>query len=89
MRREKIDLWLVICREYNEDPVFLTCTVPLVSARRTTMLVFFDRGEKGVERLSVQPTVTGAYIPRPDPKQTDPWQCLVDLIAQRNPKKSH
>ena len=24
MRREKIDMWLVICEEYNEDPVYLT-----------------------------------------------------------------
>ncbi|NIM12227.1 MAG: Xaa-Pro aminopeptidase, partial [Candidatus Aminicenantes bacterium] len=51
MRREKIDMWVVICREYNEDPVFLTL-VPSrwYAARRTTMLVFFDQGKEGVER---------------------------------------
>ena len=54
MRRENLDMWLVICREYNEDPVYLTL-VPYTSltARRLTMLVFFDRGEGGVERLAV------------------------------------
>ncbi|MCJ7644706.1 MAG: Xaa-Pro aminopeptidase, partial [Candidatus Aminicenantes bacterium] len=24
MRREKFDMWLVVCEEYNEDPVYLT-----------------------------------------------------------------
>ena len=40
MRREKFDMWIVICQEYNEDPVFKTL-VPATSfaARRLTMLV--------------------------------------------------
>ncbi len=24
MRRERIDIWITICREYNEDPVYMT-----------------------------------------------------------------
>ena len=24
MRREGIDMWVIICREYNEDPVYLS-----------------------------------------------------------------
>ncbi|MBN2207186.1 MAG: Xaa-Pro aminopeptidase, partial [Candidatus Aminicenantes bacterium] len=24
MRREAVDMWVVICREYNEDPVYLS-----------------------------------------------------------------
>ena len=89
MRREKIDMWLVICREYNEDPVFLTL-VPSrwYAARRTTMLVFFDRGKDGVERSIVQPYRYGIlYAPAWTPGQTDPWQCLADLIARRTPQK--
>ncbi len=37
MRREKIDLWLVICQEYNEDPVYLSL-VPWksLSSRRSS-----------------------------------------------------
>ncbi len=89
MRREKIDLWLVICREYNEDPVFLTL-VPSrwYAARRTTMLVFFDRGKEGVERSIVQPYRYGdLYTPAWTPGQTDQWQCLADLITSRSPQK--
>src|SRR5688500_17791882 len=51
MRETGIDMWVIINREYVEDPVYLTIVPePTFAARRTTMLVFFDRGEKGVER---------------------------------------
>ena len=55
MREAGIDLWLVINREYAEDPVYLTLVPePVFAARRTTMLMFHDRGaEGGVERLTV------------------------------------
>lgn len=89
MRREKIDMWIVICREYNEDPVFLSL-VPSrwYAARRTTMLVFFDNGKKGVERLMVRPYGgNGLYRSTWTKGQKDQWQCLVDVIAQRNPKR--
>src|SRR3990170_2862310 len=43
MRETGIDLWVVINREYAEDPVYLTLVPePTFAARRTTMLVFFD-----------------------------------------------
>ena len=54
MRREGIDMWLIICREYNEDPVYLTMVPePTMAARRTSILIFHDKGEeKGVARLT-------------------------------------
>ena len=51
--------------EYNEDPVYLSL-VPFtsLSARRLSILVFFDRGEeKGVERLSVSRYGIGDLYP--------------------------
>ena len=54
MRRDNFDMWIIICREYNEDPVYLTLVPePVFAARRTTMLVFYDQGEKGIERVAV------------------------------------
>src|SRR5215475_5790854 len=55
MRKHGVSMWLVICREYNEDPVFRALTSPTVfAARRRTILVFYDQGrEKGVERLAL------------------------------------
>jgi len=54
MRREGIDMWLIINREYNEDPVYMSMVPePHMAARRTSILIFHDRGgERGVERLS-------------------------------------
>lgn len=90
MRREKIDMWLVICEEYNEDPVYLSL-VPFasLSARRLSMLVFHDRGgEKGVERFAVSrygirdlfPTIWKA-------NQEDQWQALARAVRERDPKR--
>jgi Xaa-Pro aminopeptidase len=55
MRKHGVAMWLVICREYNEDPVFFSMVSPTVfAARRRTIYVFFDRGgEKGIERLAL------------------------------------
>ncbi len=53
MRREKIDMWVIVCREYNEDPVYLSMVPePSMAARRTSILIFHDKGDKGVERLT-------------------------------------
>ncbi len=55
MRRTGLDMWIIISREYNDDPVFRSMA-PLTtySSRRRTILVFHDRGEgMGVDRISV------------------------------------
>ena len=55
MRREGIDMWVLISREYNEDPILKTMLpANWLSARRRTILVLFDPGEgKPIERLAV------------------------------------
>jgi len=55
MRRHGVSMWIIVCREYNEDPVFRSLASPDVfAARRRTILVFNDLGpEKGVERLAL------------------------------------
>ncbi len=89
MGREKIDMWIVICREYNEDPVFLTL-VPAdwFSARRLTILVFFDRGKEGVERLSMSRYDVGHFYKGVwQPEQTDQWACLARVVKKRHPRR--
>jgi Xaa-Pro aminopeptidase len=91
MRRERIDLWVIVAREYNEDPV-IESMLPAtwLSARRRTILLFFDRGgEAGVERLAVARYAVGdafpaAWDPEEEPNQ---WKRLADLIAERNPRR--
>jgi Xaa-Pro aminopeptidase len=55
MSREGIDMWVIVSREYNDDPVFRSMA-PLTtfSSRRRTILAFFNPGGgKPVERVSV------------------------------------
>jgi Metallopeptidase family M24 len=91
MREAGIDLWLVINREYVEDPVYLTLVPePVFHARRLSMLVFFDRGpEKGVERLTVSRyPMEGFYTAAWQGGTLDSqWKRLAEIIAERNPKK--
>ena len=77
-------MWLVICRENAEDPVFFSL-VPFTSlyASRTSMLVFFDRGAAGVERLSVSRSGIGAFYKSAwEPDKVDQWTRLAQIFGQ-------
>lgn len=95
MRKHGVAMWLVICREYNEDPVFYSLTSPTTfAARRRTIYVFFDRGEeKGVERLALGGGSNGGlYTVYRDPDVENrelwgesQWGLLRKVIEERNP----
>ncbi len=90
MRREGIDMWVVISREYNEDPVIKTLLpAEWLAARRRTILVFFDRGEEGIETLAVARYDVGSIFKSAwdKEKQPDQWARLAEIIRERNPKK--
>jgi Metallopeptidase family M24 len=90
MRRENIDLWVIMSREYNEDPVIKTMLPSSwISARRHTMLVIHDPGEgKPLERLAVARYAVGDLFEKAWDKeqQPDQWQALADVIAARDPQ---
>ena len=96
MRKHNVSMWLVICREYNEDPAYRSLTSPTVfAARRRTILVFYDRGaEKGIERLALGGGSNGGlYRVYRDPEVENrelwgegQWALLRKLIAERDPK---
>jgi Xaa-Pro aminopeptidase len=89
MRREGLDMWLVICREYEEDPVYFSL-VPYesMSARRLSMLVFTDRGAQGVERLAVARYGIGSFYKADwNPDKIGQWERLAELVKERNPKR--
>lgn len=91
MRESGLDMWLVINREYAEDPVYLTLVpAPVFAARRTTILVFHDRGEEaGVERLTVSRYALGDfYAPAWEEGGSDDaqWARLREVIAERDPQ---
>ncbi len=91
MKREGFDMWVLISRENNEDPVLKTMLPGTwLAARRTTMLVIFDQGaEKGLEFLAVARYDVGKIFKKSwDPDANpDQWAQLGKLITERNPKK--
>ncbi len=89
MEEAGVDMWLVIAREYVEDPVYFSLVPqPAHAARRTTMLVFY-RGPEGFEKLSVN------RYPLGKPYETgwsggdldSQWQGLADLVVAKNPAR--
>jgi Xaa-Pro aminopeptidase len=90
MRREGVDMWLLISREYNEDPVLETMLPSKwMGARRTTMLVIYDDGEGPVETLACARYDVGDVFKKAWDKESQPdqWARLAEIIAERNPQK--
>ncbi|HAH51487.1 MAG TPA: Xaa-Pro aminopeptidase [Balneola sp.] len=90
MRRTGIDMWVVVSREYNEDPVIKTLLpATWLAARRRTILVMYDQGEgKGVETLAVARYDVGKTFKKAWDKEKEPdqWNRLKQIIEERNPK---
>ncbi len=91
MREQGVDLWLLVAREYFEDPVVASMLdAKSMHARRRTILIFHDPGGgKPVERITVSRYgLGGLFAPAWDPaRQPDQWQAVADIIAARNPAK--
>jgi hypothetical protein len=90
MQESGLDMWVVIAREYAEDPVYFTLVPqPTHAARRTTMLVFHRQPDGSVQRLSIN------RYPFGDPYESAwsggdldaQWEALGDLIVARDPKR--
>ena len=90
MLETDIDLWLVMAREYAEDPVFFSLVPqPVFAARRTTMLLFHLNDDGSMDALSVN------TYPFGDPYESiwsggnleEQWQALGELIAELNPER--
>ncbi len=86
-----IDMWIVISREYNEDPVLRTMLpATWLNARRRTILVFYrDSAKKTIEKLAVARYNVGKNIESAWDKEKEPdqWKRLIQLIESRNPAK--
>jgi Xaa-Pro aminopeptidase len=91
MREQKIDMWVLVAREYVEDPVVATMLdAESMHARRRTILIFHDPGAgRPVERLTVSRYGLGnlfksAWNPEQEPDQ---WKQVAKLIGERRPKR--
>ena len=91
MRREGIDAWVIISREYNEDPVLKTMLpATWLNARRRTVLMFIDHGDsRGVERMAVARYAVADLFPgvwNPE-EQPDQWARIAELLNEANPQR--
>lgn len=90
MERTGIEMWVVMSREYNEDPVLKTMLpAEWLSARRRTILVFYNNPQKkqyeklAIARYDVGDNIKASWDMQRFPNQ---WDALIDIIRTRNPK---
>ncbi len=91
MTETGIDFWIVVSREYNEDPVIRTL-LPATwhAARRRTILVMYQPSPNAavetyaVARYDVGKSFKKAWDPEVQPDQ---WKALLAIIEAKKPKK--
>jgi hypothetical protein len=85
-----LDMWLLISREYNEDPVLKTMLpATWLSARRTTIFVFAKTANNQVKAYAIAPYKVGHVFEKAwdKTKQPDQWQALLTIIEKHDPKR--
>lgn len=91
MEKQGIDMWVILSREYNEDPVLKTMLpATWLSARRRTILVFYNNPAKKIyKKLAVARYSVGEHIEASwDLKKfPDQWDALMNIIATYQPEK--
>lgn len=91
MDKADLDMWLIISREYNEDPILKTMLpATWLNARRRTIIVFYrDKEQNTLERLAVARYDIGKSIQSAWDKEKEPnqWKALAEIIKERNPNK--
>lgn len=90
MTESGLDMWLVIAREYADDPVYASLVpTPSFTARRTTMLVFHRQPDGSVERSTVNryPLRTLYTSAWSGGSLDEQWQALADLIVAKDPQR--
>ena len=91
MTETGIDFWIVVSREYNEDPVIRTL-LPATwhAARRRTILVMYQPSSNApvetyaVARYDVGKSFKKAWNPEAQPDQ---WKALLEIIEAKKPKR--
>ena len=91
MEETGIDMWVIITREYNEDPVIKTLLPPTwLNARRRTILAFhYDKKSRDLEKVAIARYSFGKNIPSIWNKEEEPNQmkALAKFIEEKNPEK--
>jgi Xaa-Pro aminopeptidase len=93
MRREGVEMWLVVNFEYDEDPVYMSLVAqPMFSARRLSILIFHD-SKDGFRKLTANwhgtstsgPMYTNIFSDR-SKGANHQFTVVADYIRQHDPK---
>ena len=87
MERSGIDCWVLVAREYNEDPVVKTMLpATWITARRRTILVFtaYGRDRIAISRYGVGAAFPAGWSPNAEPDQ---WNRLATYLEEVNPQR--
>lgn len=88
MERSGIDMWIIISREYNEDPVMKTMLPSTwLSARRRTIMVF-NKTDDGLDKIAIARYSVGKLLKGEWDVDVypDQWEALVNTIKTKDPK---
>jgi hypothetical protein len=83
MQKSGIDMWVLISREYNEDPVLKTFLPSTwISARRRTIIVFYyDSTKKQFDKLAIARYDVGETIKSAWDVKNTPTSGMLLLIS--------
>ena len=88
MERTGIEMWILISREYNEDPVMKTMLPSTwLSARRRTIMVFYKKAEGGLDKIAIARYSVGNLLKGEwnIDVYPDQWEALMKIIEERQP----
>ncbi len=90
MKKSGVDLWLIMGKENNEDPIMKTLfTWDIPHARRISILAFYyDEACDKVKRMSIGPQSTEMGRLYEDVKKKDEsiWDCVGRIVSKYDPK---
>ena len=90
MDRSGIDMWILISREYNEDPVMKTMLPSeWLSARRRTIMVFHKPVDGHLDKIAIARYSVGRLLQGEwnIDVYPDQWEALITYIKDKDPKK--
>ena len=90
MKKEDVDIWVLIAREYNEDPIIKTFLPSTwLNARRRTILVISNNENNELETVSISRYDFGRIFKSIWNKEKEPnqWRALSNYIIKKNPNK--
>jgi hypothetical protein len=89
MRETGFDMWLVLCQEDDLDPVFTTLIPVDTWCPILQILIFYDRGAEGVERINLSQTRMHGLYDKPwmGRHHEEQWPRLRQIVQDRDPKR--